>query len=190
MEDGFPSGSAIKVLIWELHSSPVNDGITYHINWLAGFFPSTVLFLLNKWSVWLEKRCFFHCSRRGRGLFDALPLISKQNFDPLVATFRPRKKPEAIFSRGIVCSAAKRTLGKDLDILHPRDMAASDTRSTLKFTKMCKQLCWQFMEIWLGKISGCFHPKKTVICYISTRGRGKHLQSATGDFCKGMTRPG
>ena len=97
MEDDFPSGSAIKVLIWELHSSPVNDGIIYHINWLAGLFPSTVQFLLNKWSVWFEKRGFFHCSRRGRGLFDALPLISKQNFDPLVATFRPRKKPGSDF---------------------------------------------------------------------------------------------
>ena len=164
MEDDFPSGSAIKVLIWELHSSPVNDGITYHINWLAGLFPSTVLFFVEQMISLAWKKMFFPLLPKG-GAACLMHSPSSQNRTSIrwLQLFGPEKNPEAIFSRGIVCSAAKRTLGKDLDILHPRDMAASDTRSTLKFTKMCKQLCWQIMEVWPGKISGCFHPKKTVI---------------------------
>jgi len=69
--------------------------------------------------------------------------------------FGPEKNPEAIFSRGIVCSAAKRTLGKDLDILHPRHMAASDTRSTLKFTKMCKY--WSSNRCTMGDACNFAH---------------------------------
>ena len=97
MEDDFPSGSAIKVLIWELHSSPVNDGITYHINWLAGLFPSTVLFFVEQMISLAWKKMFFPLLPKGARPVWCTPPLLKTELRSAGCNFSAPKKTRKRF---------------------------------------------------------------------------------------------
>ena len=83
---------------------------------------------------------------------------------------------------------SEKNLGKRLGYLASKTHGGLGHKEHLEIYQDVQATLLEIHGSSTGENSGDFHPKKTVICYISTRGRGKHLQSATGDFCKGMTR--